>query len=304
MDAFFEANFSDLANEPTLLGNTLNHSSIAKGSLNKALSTTTASLSIAGTLAIFATFWMWPDLRTNSRRMIVFISVGDFLVAGANIVGLWGTSPGPSVGCRIQAAVGAIALLFSFFWTVYLSLYFYLIICRGISLEREKRVLRLFHVTALGIPLTIAMICLALEGFGYAGNVCSSGWCWISNDQAWWMMVLWMCVTGKAWEMIAYITIPIFYVLVKTHIRRQVSAGFLPGSPFITVRSVEVAKRADQKLILIPVVFILVHIWGTIRFFRFLACLPDCQNTGPSHALQVLVILQVTVGPFYLMCKA
>ena len=76
------------------------------------------------------------------------------------------------------------------------------------------------------------------------------------------------------------------------------NAGFLPGSPFITVRSVEVAKRADQKLMLIPVVFILVHIWGTIRFFRFLACLPDCHCTGPSHALPVLVILQVTVGPF------
>ena len=67
------------------------------------------------------------------------------------------------------------------------------------------------------------------------------------------------------------------------------------------MRSVEVAKRADQKLILIPVVFILVHIWGTIRFFRFLACLPDCQNTGPSHALPVLIILQVTVGSFYLV---
>ena len=67
------------------------------------------------------------------------------------------------------------------------------------------------------------------------------------------------------------------------------------------MRSVEVAKRADQKLILIPVVFILVHIWGTIRFFRFLACLPDCQYTGPSHALPVLIILQVTVGSFYLV---
>lgn len=291
-NAFFEANFFDLANKSTILGNTPNHSNIARGILNKTLSTTAASLSIAGTLAIFAAFWMWPDLRTNSRRMIVFISVGDFLVAVANIVGLWGIYPGHGIGCQIQAAVGVLAIIPSFFWTVYLSLYFYLIICRRISLEWEKRVLRLFHVTAWGIPLTIAVMSFALRGVGYAANVCSSGWCWISHDQAWWKMVLWMCVTGKAWEIIAYITISIFYVLVKTHIRKQVSAGFLPGSPFITMRSVEVAKRADHKLILIPVVFILVHIWGTIRFFRFLACLPDCQSTGPSHALPVLVILQ------------
>lgn len=229
MDAFFEASFFDLANKQTLLGNTLNHSVIARGSVNRILSTTTASLSLAGTFAIFATFWMWPDLRTNSRRMIVFISVGDFLVAGANIVGLWGISPGPGVGCQIQAAVGVIAVLPSFFWTVYLSLYFYLIICRRISLESEKRVLRLFHVTAWGIPLTIAVIAFALKGVGYSGNVSSSGWCWISNDQAWWEMVLWMCITGKGWEIIAYIAIPIFYLLVKLHIRRQVFMNCMEG---------------------------------------------------------------------------
>ena len=89
-------------------------------------------------------------------------------------------------------------------------------------MEWEKRVLRLFHVTAWGIPPTIAVIAFALKGVGFSGNVSSSGWCWISNNQAWWKMVLWMCITGKAWEIIAYITIPIFYILVKTHIRRQV----------------------------------------------------------------------------------
>ena len=222
MDSFLEANFYDLANKPALLGNTPNHSTIARGSLNMVLSTTAASLSLAGTLAILATFWMWPDLRTNSRRMIVYMSVGDFLVAGVNIVGLWGIDPGPGVGCQIQAAVGVIAVLPSFFWTIYLSLYFYLIICRRISMEWEKRVLRFFHVTAWGIPLTIAVIAFELKGVGYSGNVSSSGWCWISNDQAWWKMVLWMCITGKAWEIMVCVSIPILYVLVKTHIRRQV----------------------------------------------------------------------------------
>ena len=215
MDACLEANFYDLGNAP-------NHSIIARGSLNRVLSTTAASLSLAGTLVTFASFWMWPDLRTNSRRMIVFMSVGDFSVAAVNIVGLWGIKPGPGVGCQIQAAFGVVAVLPSFFWTIYLSLYFYLIICRRISMEWEKRVLRLFHVTAWGIPPTIAVIAFALKGVGYSGNVSSSGWCWISNNQAWWKMVLWMCITGKAWEIIAYITIPIFYILVKTHIRRQV----------------------------------------------------------------------------------
>ncbi|KAL9983833.1 hypothetical protein ACROYT_G006071 [Oculina patagonica] len=224
--------------------------------------------------------------------MIVFISIGDFLVAGADIVGEWGVKQGPGLGCRIQAAIGIIAILPSFSWTVYLSFYFYLTICRRISLESERMAMRFFHVTAWGIPLTIAVIAYALKGVGYSGDLGSSGWCWISTDQATWKMVSWMFFSGKGWEISAYIGITVFYVLVKLHIRRQVRSGFVPGSPFLTVKSVEVAKKADHKLTFIPVVFILVRIWGTIRFFRWVACLPDCQKIGPRPALRWLEILQ------------
>lgn len=41
------------------------------------------------------------------------------------------------------------------------------------------------------------------------------------------------------------------------------------------MKSVEVAKKADHKLTFIPVVFILLRIWGTIRFIRFLAYHPE-----------------------------
>ncbi|KAJ7336572.1 Basement membrane-specific heparan sulfate proteoglycan core protein [Desmophyllum pertusum] len=227
--------------------------------------------------------------------MIVFISVGDFLVAGGNIVGEWvitRASQPDVLACRIQAAIGTIAILSSFFWTVYLSLYFYLTICRRISMESEKRVMMLFHGTAWGIPVIIAIIAFVQKGVGYSGDLVSSGWCWISSKQRWWEMVFWMCIAGKGWEISAYIAITVFYVLVKLHIRQEVSSGFMSGSPFLTVRSVEVAKKADHKLTFIPVVFILLRIWGTIRFFRFLACLPDCRTIGPRPALQWLEILQ------------
>ena len=69
----------------------------------------------------------------------------------------------------------------------------------------------------------------------------------------------------------------------------------MSGSPFLTVKSVAVAKKADYKLTFIPVVFILVRIWGTIRFFRFLACLPACKKIGPRPALRWLEILQVSI---------
>lgn len=223
MDAYAEAAFFELATKQAFLyGSAPNQSTIAKENVNKILTSTAASLSLVGTLTIFATFWMWPDLRTNSRRMLVYISIGDFLVAAGDIVGIWGIDEGPGLACRMQGAIGIMAVLPSFFWTVYLSFYFYLTICWGISLEVERRVMKIFHVTAWGIPLTIAVIAFAVKGVGYSGDVGSSGWCWISSDQDWWKMVLWMCISGKGWEISAYISITVFYVLVKLNIRKQV----------------------------------------------------------------------------------
>ena len=63
------------------------------------------------------------------------------------------------------------------------------------------------------------------------------------------------------------------------------------------MESVEVLKKADRKLTFIPVLFILLRMWGTIRFFRFLACLPDCHHLGPRPAYRWLEILQVSMQP-------
>ena len=198
---------------------TVNQTLIADDTVNKVVSITAASLSIVGTMVIISTFVMWPDLRTTSRKIVVFISVGDFLVAASNITGELNKSL--SV-CRIQAAIGIFAVLPSFFWTVYLSFYFYLTICRKIAVESENRFMMFFHITAWGIPLIIAVLAVILKGAGHSGDFVSSGWCWISDHQSCWKVVLWMFVAGKGWELLAYISITAFYVLVKLHIRREV----------------------------------------------------------------------------------
>ena len=63
-----------------------NDTNFTDGTLPKTLSAVTASLSLMGSLTIFLTFWMSPDLRTTARKMIVFITVADFLFAGTTIV--------------------------------------------------------------------------------------------------------------------------------------------------------------------------------------------------------------------------
>ncbi|XP_032242455.2 uncharacterized protein LOC5516684 isoform X2 [Nematostella vectensis] len=112
---------------------------------NKILTTTAGSLSIFGTLVIFLTFYIWKDLRTASRKILVYISIGDFLTALVNISGLWLSA------------------------TLYNKVYS----CQG--------------------------------------------------------------------------------------------------APFLTMGSIEAARKADRKFTFIPVIFILLRMWGTIRFFLYIS---------------------------------
>ena len=93
-------------------------------------------------------------------------------------------------------------------------------------MESERWIMTLFHATAWGIPCVITPIAFVLKGVGYSGNLVSSGWCFVSSDQTWQDMVVWMCIAGKGWEILAYIGITVFYLLVKLHIRRIRLAGF------------------------------------------------------------------------------
>lgn len=201
---------------------------IAEEPPNQIMFTAVASLSILGSFIIVSTFLLWPDLRTNARLMIVFISVCDFLVASFNILGINFEKKLDNEICKLQATVNIAAILSSFFWTVYLSLYFYLTICKKITVRTERVTMWLFHVTAWGIPLVIALVGYELNAVGNPHDMVSSGWCWIKysptkrNET-----IIWMLIAGKGWEILAYIAISVFYVLVKVKIRREVGANRL-----------------------------------------------------------------------------
>ena len=80
-----------------------------------------------------------------------------------------------------------------------------------------------FQVTGWGIPLVLAAAAYGFKAVGNSDDLVSSGWCWIRiNKQHWGKTVLWMCLAGKGWEILAYIVISVFYVLVKLQIRREV----------------------------------------------------------------------------------
>ncbi|XP_023555185.1 G-protein coupled receptor 157 [Octodon degus] len=73
--------------------------------------------------------------------------------------------------------------------------------------------------------------------------------------------------------MLAYITLPVLYLLVRKHINRAHEAlseyrpiceAHPPPQPCAPASTW--AAVADKKLVLIPLVFICLRIWGTVRF--------------------------------------
>lgn len=72
-----------------------------------------------------------------------------------------------------------------------------------------------------GLPLGITVAALCLHKIGYDASEVSVGWCWVSIQAK--DHVLWMLLTGKIWEFLAYVMLPVLYLLIKCHIHRAVS---------------------------------------------------------------------------------
>lgn len=71
------------------------------------------------------------------------------------------------------------------------------------------------------MPLAITVAAVALRKIGYDASKVSVGWCWVDLDAE--DRLLWMLLTGKVWEILAYVTLPVLYILIRKHISRAVS---------------------------------------------------------------------------------
>ncbi|XP_036084215.1 solute carrier family 2, facilitated glucose transporter member 5 isoform X3 [Rousettus aegyptiacus] len=175
-------------------------------------------LSALGSGLLVATHALWPDLRSRARRLLLFLSLADLLSAASYFYGVLQDFTGPSWDCVLQGALSTFANTSSFFWTVAIALYLYLSIVRATRGPRAGHLLWTFHVVSWGVPLAITVAAVTLKKIGYDASDVSVGWCWI--DLAAEDRVLWMLLTGKLWELLAYVTLPVLYLLIRKHINR------------------------------------------------------------------------------------
>nr|XP_046251998.1 G-protein coupled receptor 157 isoform X1 [Scatophagus argus] len=234
------------------------------------------ALSFLGSSLIILTYILWSDLRTTPRRLLVYLSVSDWLSAVSYAFGVWRAFRTDSIDCVVQGAISTFANTSSFFWTVAIAVYLYVFIVRSNQRVADSLVL-FFHLVSWGVPLAITVVAVSLNKIGYDASEVSVGWCWVKIDAS--DRVLWMLLTGKIWEFMAYLTLPVLYILIKRHIH-VAHAALSEYRPILANRpqSHSFSSMADMKLTLIPIIFIVLRIWSTVRFILLLAGSPAKHN--------------------------
>ncbi|NXH18718.1 GP157 protein, partial [Bucco capensis] len=232
-------------------------------------------LSFLGSSLLVCTHALWPELRTRPRQLLLYLSLADLLSALSYFYGVLQDFDRTSWDCVLQGALSTFSNTSSFFWTMAIALYLYITIVRGSP--TGTGLLCCFHGVSWGVPLGITVAAVALKKIGYDASNVSVGWCWVNLDAE--DRLLWMLLTGKVWEILAYVTLPVLYILIKKHINRAHAAlseyrPILSRAPAFQPRT----SIADKKLILIPVIFIILRIWSTVRFILTLCNSPAVQN--------------------------
>ncbi|XP_034028104.1 G-protein coupled receptor 157 [Thalassophryne amazonica] len=234
------------------------------------------TLSFLGSSLIILTYILWSDLRTTPRSLLVCLSVSDWLSDVSYAYGVWRVFHADTLECVIQGAISTFANTSSFFWTVAIAVYLYVFIVRA-SRRTADSLLVCFHLVSWGVPLTITVAALCMNKIGYDASEVSVGWCWVRIHAA--DRVLWMLLTAKIWEFLAYLILPVLYVLIRRHIHGA-HAVLSEYHPILAGRpaSNSFSAMADMKMTLIPIIFIALRIWSTVRFVLLLAGSPARQH--------------------------
>jgi hypothetical protein len=165
--------------------------------------------------------------------------------------------------------------MFSFFWTSILA--FHLFLTVAMNKDRlSRRLMPVYHIVSWSVGLLITSAVCGVELLGPGGSEDSVAWCFIDKNSSRNSTTLALeFLAGKFWEIMAYILTGVFYTLLVIALYKRKRKEF--SAPQL---------RLEWKLALVPILFILVRFWGTLRFLLAFKGTNSVQNT------QVLVILQ------------
>ena len=185
-----------------------------------------SSLSAFGSVAIIVTYFLWRDLQTTTRRILVYISIGDFFATYSSLViFLTKGYDKNTFACKFQSFVTSTAIMWSFFWTTSLAIYLYIALVKK-RLDISEKLMVIFHVINWCLPPMLLGAALYENKLGYNNGTtpteATAGWCWIRIAEDHTNSVIWMLITGKLWEIISYFINGILYFYITRTIKREV----------------------------------------------------------------------------------
>jgi len=238
-----------------------------------------------GSLIIILTYLCWPDVRTTSRLLLVFLSIADFVTAVGNCFGV--LYRGTDIFCKIQSGFTTLSSLCSFFWTVCIGVYLY--ICLQSNMLADRFVI-LFNIISWGLPSLLIILAASFNVLGGSTDteLYTGGWCWIRSGLSYDASLFWHLFAGKGWEVATYFATCLIYILIRMRLRRKLLYQS-QETRLLSNNTLEVLQQMDRKLIWVPVIFVFIRIWGTIRFFLQVGNTPESLAVANSV---VLILLQ------------
>ncbi|KAH3788210.1 G-protein coupled receptor 157-like [Dreissena polymorpha] len=274
------------------------------------LTGTSSVLSIAGAIIIFATYRFVPKEYNFTRKLLVYLTIADFITAVGNLVGVsrylhvyWtktqnqnytGLTNGTAINstqennlqdlCRVQSFFTTASNLASFLWTFVIAFHLWATVILKITLTSRRIAHLIYHVVCWGIP--IAIVCTVIPHLGENYRYGTGIWCDLSNSNGNKPeLELLMYRADIGWQLTSYVTSCFFYLHIIFYL-------------FLHKRSLQDAsnnqfRKEDRNFLFVWFVLYALKLWGVIRFF-LTAYLNDdmLQRPKTTTCLEILLIFQ------------
>lgn len=193
-----------------------------KETYDQVIFTLISSLSAFGSVAIIVTYFLWRDLQTTTRRILVYISIGDFFATYPSLVIFWTKKyERNNFSCKLQSFITSTAIMWSFFWTTSLAIYLYIALVKK-RYDISEKLMVIFHVVNWGLPAILVGAALYEKQLGSTDSESTAGWCWIKIGESHRQAVIWMLISGKFWEIISYFINGALYYCIIRMIKKEV----------------------------------------------------------------------------------
>ncbi|KAF5867829.1 putative g-protein coupled receptor protein [Botrytis fragariae] len=146
---------------------------------------TTASISVLGTLALFATFIFFKSFRTLSNTIIFYASFANLFANVAALIGGSALSQVNSPLCQFQGFLLEMFMQSDPWWSLAMATNVYLVFFYRFDAAQLKKLYPYYALICYGLPFIPAMVCLFVKN-NEKGKIYGNAtlWCWIDGPWA------------------------------------------------------------------------------------------------------------------------